>query len=222
MKKLLVVLLILVLVTVTAGCAEWSRTAKGGAVGAGTGGAVGAAIGYATGATVAGLLIGAAVGGTSGAVIGNIMDKQAAEIERDIQGAKVERIGEGIKITFNSGILFDVDKADLKPPSQTELAELAVILNKYADTHILLAGHTDSTGSAAHNLDLSRRRAASVLSYLATQNVASVRITAYGYGQDHPVASNETEAGRAQNRRVEVAIWANDKLKKAAAAKASG
>jgi outer membrane protein OmpA-like peptidoglycan-associated protein len=111
----------------------------------------------------------------------------------------------------------------LKPsiPGLTWLAELAIILNKYADTHILLAGHTDSTGSAEHNLALSRRRAASVSSFLATQNVPPVRITAYGYGQDHPVASNETEAGRAQNRRVEVAIWANDKLKKAAAQKAS-
>jgi Glycine zipper len=136
MKKLLVILLILVFVTVTAGCAEWRRTAKGGVIGAGAGGAVGAAVGYATGATGAGLLIGAAVGGTSGAVIGNIMDQQAAEIERDIQGAKVERIGEGIKITFNSGILFDVDKADLKPPSQIG-EDIRLNLNENVRSNIL-------------------------------------------------------------------------------------
>jgi len=220
-KKIFIVFLIISFLAVTMGCAEWSRTQKGAAIGAGTGGAVGGIIGYATGSTVAGILIGAAVGGVAGGFIGNYMDKQAAEIERDIEGAKVERVGEGIKITFSSGILFDVDKSNLKDPYKGELSQLAAILNKYDDTNIMLAGHTDATGSDEYNLELSRRRAGSVASYLATQNVNRARFTTEGYGKTDPIASNETAEGRSQNRRVEVAIWANEKLKKVAKDKAS-
>ena len=215
-KKLFIWFLILAFLAVTMGCAEWNRTQKGAAIGAGTGGAVGGIIGYATGYTVAGILIGAVVGGAAGAYIGNYMDKQAAEIERDIEGAKVERVGEGIKITFSSGILFDVDKSDLKGQYKSELTDLSRILNKYEDTNILLVGHTDSTGPEEYNLALSKRRADSVASYLVTQNVNSARFSTEGYGESQPVASNDTAAGRAQNRRVEVAIWANEKLKKVA------
>ena len=149
------------------------------------------------------------------------MDKQAAEIERDIEGAKVERVGEGIKITFSSGILFDVNRADLKDFSRAELAKLATILNKYDDTNILLAGHTDSTGSDEYNLRLSRWRAQSVSDYLSIQNVNPERFTVDGYGKSDPIASNDTAVGRSQNRRVEVAIWANEKLKKVAQKKTS-
>jgi len=220
-KKIFILFLIISFLAVTMGCAEWSRTQKGAAIGAGAGGAVGGVIGYASGATVAGILIGAAVGGVAGGFIGNYMDKQAAEIERDIEGAKVERVGEGIKITFSSGILFDVDKSNLKDPYKGELSQLATILNKYEDTNILLAGHTDSTGSDEYNLGLSSRRAESVANYLATQNVNRVRFSTEGYGKTDPIASNETAEGRAQNRRVEVAIWANEKLKKVAKDKTS-
>ena len=216
LKKLLVLFLIISFLAVTMGCAEWNRTKKGAAIGAGAGGVAGGVIGYATGYTVAGILIGAVVGGAAGAYIGNYMDKQAAEIERDIEGAKVERVGEGIKITFSSGILFDVDKSDLKSQYRSELAELSKILNKYEDTNILLVGHTDSTGAEEYNLELSKKRASSVADYLTTQNVDSGRFTTDGYGESQPVATNDTEAGRAQNRRVEVAIWANEKLKKVA------
>jgi outer membrane protein OmpA-like peptidoglycan-associated protein len=215
-KKLFIWFLILAFVAVTMGCADMNRTQKGAAIGAGAGGAAGGLIGVATGHTVAGILIGAAVGGVAGAFIGNYMDKQAAEIERDIEGAKVERIGEGIKITFSSGILFDVNQADLKDQYKGELSELSKILNKYDDTNILLAGHTDSTGSEEYNLKLSEKRADSVANYLATQNVNSQRFSTEGYGESQPVATNDTPAGRAQNRRVEVAIWANEKLKKVA------
>lgn len=215
-KKLFIWFLVLAFLAVTMGCAEWNRTQKGAAIGAGTGGAVGGIIGHATGHTVAGILIGAVVGGAAGAYIGNYMDKQAAEIERDIEGAKVERVGEGIKITFSSGILFDVDKSDLKGQYKSELTDLSRILNKYEDTNILLVGHTDSTGAEEYNLALSKRRADSVASYLVTQNVNSARFSTEGYGESQPVASNDTAAGRAQNRRVEVAIWANEKLKKVA------
>ena len=221
MKIFFVCLLIISFLAGTMGCAEWNRTAKGAAIGAGAGGAAGGLIGYATGSPVAGVLIGAAVGGAAGALIGNYMDKQAAEIERDIEGAKVERVGEGIKITFSSGILFDVNRADLKDFSRAELTKLATILNKYDDTNILLAGHTDSTGSDEYNLRLSRRRAQSVSDYLSIQNVNPERFTVYGYGKSDPIASNDTADSRAQNRRVEVAIWANEKLKKVAQEKTS-
>ena len=215
-KKFFIGILITSFILGSMGCAEWNRTAKGAAIGAGAGGAAGGLIGHAAGNTVAGVLIGAAVGGATGALIGNYMDKQAAEIERDIEGARVERVGEGIKITFNSGILFDVNNSDLKDYSRSELAKLASILNKYDDTNILLAGHTDSTGSDQYNLELSRRRAKSVSEYLSIKNVDPDRFTVHGYGESDPVASNDTAEGRAQNRRVEVAIWANEKLKKVA------
>jgi outer membrane protein OmpA-like peptidoglycan-associated protein len=219
-KKIIVGALVLAFLATTMGCADWNRTQKGAAIGAGAGAAAGGLIGHAAGSTTAGLLIGAAVGGVTGAFIGNYMDKQAAEIERDIAGAKVERIGEGIKITFDSGILFDVDRADLKYDSQSELAQLATILNKYSDTNIMLAGHTDSTGAAEYNMRLSERRAQSVADYLTTQSVDPNRFDVRGFGMNEPLADNDTVAGRALNRRVEVAIWANDKLKKAAASKA--
>ena len=168
------------------------------------------------------MILGAAIGGAAGAYIGDYMDKQAAEIERDIEGARVERIGEGIKITFDSGILFDVDKAALKDPIKVELAELAVILNKYDDTNILLEGHTDSTGSEEYNLDLSRLRAQSVSNELASNAVNPSRFTIMGYGESQPIADNSTLEGRALNRRVEVAIYANDELKKVAQEKTEG
>ena len=206
MKKSFIGFLIISFLAVSMGCAEWNRTAKGAAIGAGVGGAAGGLIGYATGSTAAGGLIGAAVRGAAGALIGNYMDKQAAEIERDIEGAKVERVGEGIKITFNSGILFDVNRANLKDYSRTELIKLATILNKYDDTNILLAGYTDSTGSEEYNMQLSRSRAQSVADYLVVRNVNSERFSVYGHGESDPVAANDTEGGRAQIRRVDVAI----------------
>jgi outer membrane protein OmpA-like peptidoglycan-associated protein len=162
------------------------------------------------------------VGGAAGAYIGHYMDKQAAEIQRDLQGAKVERVGEGIKITFDSGILFAINKADLQPTAQANLDRLAGILQKYPDTNILIEGHTDSTGTEEHNMELSKRRAQSVANYLVGSEVAASRMSMQGWGEEHPVASNDTEAGRAQNRRVELAIWANDKLKKAAERQTAG
>jgi outer membrane protein OmpA-like peptidoglycan-associated protein len=199
-----------------------SRKAKGGIIGATAGGVVGGVIGKQAGNTAVGAILGAAVGGAAGAWIGSYMDKQAAEIERDIEGAKIERVGEGIKITFDSGLLFEIDKATLNDKSRTELAKLAVILNKYPDTNILLEGHTDATGSDEHNLELSRERAQAVANYLSGQQVMATRFTIMGYGESQPIASNDTVDGRTQNRRVEVAIYANDKLKKAAKDKVGG
>jgi outer membrane protein OmpA-like peptidoglycan-associated protein len=196
------------------GCASKAQT--GAIVGAGGGAVVGAVIGKAAGNTAAGAVIGAAVGGAAGAIIGGYMDTQAAEMERDLEGARIERIGEGIKITFAGGILFDVDRAELRPEAQAELVKLSRILNKYEDTNILVEGHTDATGTDEHNMQLSLRRSESVATFLAVQSVARDRLNAVGYGEIQPIASNDTAEGRQQNRRVEVAIWANDKLKDAA------
>jgi len=221
MRKTFILFLVFSLLLLYMGCAEMTRTQKGGAIGAGAGGALGAIIGHKAGSTVVGALLGAAIGGAAGAFIGNYMDKQAAEIERDIAGARVERVGEGIKITFSSGIMFDVERAVLKDQYTGELSELSTILNKYEDTNILLEGHTDATGSEEYNLDLSKKRAQSVANYLSTQKVNPTRFTIMGYGESQPIASNDTVEGRAQNRRVEVAIFANDKLKKVAKDKTS-
>jgi outer membrane protein OmpA-like peptidoglycan-associated protein len=222
MKRLVILLAVAALIAGAIGCASLNKTEKGGAIGAGTGGAIGAIIGHQTGHTALGAILGAAVGGAAGAYIGHYMDKQAAEMQKDIQGAKIERVGEGIKITFESGILFDVDKATLKPEAKANLDKLAVILNKYPDTNVLIEGHTDSTGTYEHNLELSKQRAQSVSNYLAGLGVDPSRFTTMGYGPSQPVATNTTVEGRQENRRVELAIMANDKLKKAAEAQSSG
>jgi outer membrane protein OmpA-like peptidoglycan-associated protein len=201
-------------------CATKKQT--GAVVGAGAGAVVGGAVGAAAGNTAVGAIIGAAVGGAAGFIIGDYMDRQAEEMERDLEGARVERVGEGIKITFDSGIMFDVNKADLRPEAQQNLTELARILNKYDDTIILVEGHTDSSGPENYNMELSRRRAESVAHYLAVQNVQPGRFSTIGYGEAQPIASNDTEYGRQQNRRVELAIMANEKLKEAAKKQAGG
>ncbi len=219
------IVIYLLLTVVLAGVHEscgMSRTMKGTGIGAAAGGAVGAIIGKQTGNTAVGAIVGAAVGGAAGAYIGNYMDKQAEEMQGDLEGAKIERVGEGIKITFDSGILFDVNKATLRPAAKTNLDKMAVILGKYADTNILIEGHTDGTGSDEHNLELSRNRASSVSNYLAGLGVDPSRFTTMGYGESQPIATNDTSEGRQQNRRVELAIMANDKLKKAAEQKSAG
>ncbi len=219
MKKIVVLSVIAALLLALWGCSS-SRKTKGAVIGAGSGAAAGAVIGKAAGNTLLGAIIGAAVGGAAGAYIGNYMDKQAREIEQDIAGAKVERVGEGIKITFDSGLLFEVNKAELSARSKQELAELAQILNKYPDTDILIEGHTDSSGPEDYNLQLSERRAKAVSAYLAGLGVDPRRFTTVGYGESQPIASNDTVEGRAQNRRVDLAIMANEKLKKVAKEKA--
>jgi len=197
------------------GCGA-SNAVKGGAVGAGAGGAVGGAVGYKLGNTAMGAIIGAAVGGTAGVLIGRHMDKQAEEMRQDLKNARIERIGEGIKITFESGILFDTDSAELLPVAKANIESLAGILRKYPDTNILIEGDTDDTGSDEHNQALSERRAQSVAAYQQSLGIPGSRISTIGLGESNPIASNDTEYGRQQNRRVEVAIFANDKLKKAA------
>lgn len=209
------IIMIMVAATLMVGCKS-SRTAKGGAIGAGAGGAIGGVIGSQSGNTAKGAILGAAIGGAAGALIGNYMDRQAQELQEDLEGAEVERVGEGIKITFDSGILFDVDSYSLRPASKRNLEELADVLQKYDETEVLIEGHTDSTGPDEYNQTLSENRAQTVESFLDAQGVRGARLITVGYGEAQPVASNETAAGRQDNRRVEVAIYANDKLKRAA------
>ncbi|MFY0696341.1 MAG: OmpA family protein [Balneola sp.] len=198
------------------GCDSISKTAKGTAIGAAAGALAGAVIGKAAGNTTNGAIIGAAVGGASGAAIGNYMDRQSRELENDLEGAKVERVGEGIKITFDSGILFDVNSYQLKDASRENIAELSEILQKYEDTNIMFSGYTDNTGSEEYNQKLSEDRAKAVAEYAAFTGVDAERMTIIGYGESDPVADNSTATGRQQNRRVEIGIWANEKLKEAA------
>jgi outer membrane protein OmpA-like peptidoglycan-associated protein len=216
MRKTTTVVMTAALVLGLSGCASWTKTQKGAALGGGAGAVVGGVIGKAAGSTVVGAILGAALGGAAGAYIGRYMDRQAKEMEQDLEGAKIERVGEGIKITFESGLLFDVDKAVVKQVSKENLNDLADILNKYPDTDILIEGHTDSTGSDEHNLTLSRQRAQAVSNYLAQIDINPTRFTIMGYGESQPVADNETVEGRALNRRVELGIMANDRLKKIA------
>ncbi len=220
MKNSSIIFLIIFLVFANFSCSYLSRTQKGAAIGTTTGGVVGGVIGRKAGNTAVGAILGAAVGGAAGVYIGKYMDKQAAEMEEEIEDAKVERVGEGIDITFDSGLLFDVNKAALKPQTKVNLNKLSEILTKYAETNILIEGHTDSTGSEEHNLELSRRRAQSVANYLAGLGVNAIRFTIMGYGESQPVTTNDTDEGRQVNRRVEIAVMANDKLKEIAKANA--
>jgi len=216
MRRTLVGILTICLVMFSFSCASMNKTAKGAVIGAAGGAVVGGVIGKIAGNTLLGAIAGAAVGGAAGAYIGRQMDKQAAEMRRDLQGAKIERVGEAIKITFDSGLLFDVNKYDLRDVSRENLSKLAAILNKYPDTNILVEGHTDSTGTREINQPLSENRAKSVAAYIAQLNVQSARFTVHGYGPNQPIGDNGTLEGRQQNRRVDLAIMANDKLKKIA------
>jgi outer membrane protein OmpA-like peptidoglycan-associated protein len=195
------------------GCAQLTQTQRGAAIGAAAGGAVGAAVGSATGSTARGAIIGAAVGGTAGAVIGAQTDRQRAELAAELEGARVERYGEGLLITFESGLLFDFDSDVVRGAARENLTNLANSLRNYPDTEVLIVGHTDNVGAAAYNQGLSERRAASARNYLVSQGVPANRIRTMGMGLREPVASNETEAGRAQNRRVEVAIFASEQYR---------
>jgi outer membrane protein OmpA-like peptidoglycan-associated protein len=220
MRKVSVAILIIALTAGSFGCASMNRRDTGVLIGAGTGAVIGGAIGSRSDNTAVGAILGAMIGGAAGGVIGNYMDDQAEEMERDLEGATIERVGEGIKVTFASGILFDVDKADLKTEAKDNIANLAKILNKYGDTNILLEGHTDSDGADDYNMALSERRARSVAAYLATREVATPRVSVMWYGEAQPVADNATVDGKRLNRRVEVAVMANDDLKRAAEEKA--
>ncbi len=224
MKKFrlsLTMIMMLMATVIFASCSSMNKTQKGAAVGTATGGAMGAVIGKASGNTAMGAIIGAAVGGTAGAVIGNQMDKQAEEIAKTVPDAKVLRVGEGIIVEFSSAVLFGFDQSGLSNDAKTSLDKLVKVLEGYPDTDIEIQGHTDSKGSLTYNQGLSERRATAVSDYLITKNVSVGRLTVVGYGETLPKYVNDTEDGRAQNRRVEFVITANDKMRAEAEAAAA-
>lgn len=216
MKKILnfsLVMLFLLGTITSCKNSKLSRQEKGAIIGVGTGAAAGAVIGHKSGNTAVGAIIGAAVGGTVGTLIGVYMDKQARELEKKVENAKVERIGEGIKITFDSGLLFAFDSYQLTNETRKNLDKMAEVFKDYDETDILVEGHTDSIGSDAYNMTLSRQRAEAVSNYLRQKDVAKKRFNTVGYGENQPIADNATDKGQHLNRRVEVVITANEKLK---------
>ena len=218
--------LLFAIALIASGC-NTSRAVKGGAAGGAVGGVVGGVIGKNNGSGTKGAVIGSVVGGAVGAVIGDYMDKQAEEIEREIPGATVDKVAtvdsetgetvtESITVTFDSGVLFEFGSYNLTTASKLELDRMAQIFNRYPDTDINIAGHTDSKGSDEFNQKLSEQRAASVADYLASDGISRSRMRTIGYGESRPVASNDTEQGRAANRRVEVSIEGTDRLRQKA------
>ena len=201
-----------------------SNQDKGVAVGAASGAVIGGVLGNNVGKggnTALGAIIGAAVGGVAGGIIGNKMDRQAEKIKTEIPGAKVERVGEGIDVTFDennpdgskAGVYFETNKYDISSNSRLALDKMQRIFNEYPETNILIEGHTDDVGTDAHNLSLSEKRAMAVSNYLKSAGVSSARITTKWYGESQPKVSNDNASNRALNRRVEFVITANEKMK---------
>lgn len=220
MKKIVlnstsVALLIVVLFTSCNAVKNTNNTQRGAGIGAGAGALIGAIIGNNSKiGTAGGALIGAAIGGGSGALIGRKMDKQAREIDQALPGANVERVGEGIKLVLNeNAIRFNTGKASLTAAAQANLNKVVPVFKEYPDTEIDIFGYTDSTGSPEFNLNLSQKRAESVRDYLVSQGLVASRFIIKGMGIADPIASNDTSEGRSQNRRVEFAILANEKMK---------
>ena len=222
MKKIKFFSIGLCFALVIAGC---NNTQKGAAIGAGGGAVLGAIVGKLAGNTAVGAAVGAAVGTGAGAIIGKKMDKAKAEAEA-VQNAKVESVTDAnglaaVKVTFDSGILFATNKADLNIDAKNSLAKFATVLNNNADCDIAIIGHTDNTGSDAINQPLSVKRATSVSDYLKSCGVKTAQIKSVeGQGSGNPVADNSTAEGRKQNRRVEVYMYASQEMIQAAQAQA--
>ena len=197
------------LVPLAAGCGM-NKAEQGAIIGAGTGGVAGAVVGKATGSTVRGAIIGAAVGGVAGAVIGHQMDRHAEELAYQIPGATVQRIGEGIVVTFPDGLLFNFDSDQLLYAARENLRKVATSLETYQNTRLLVVGHTDSQGSDVYNMGLSERRASAAVGFIVSEGIPRDRTSTAGRGEGEPIATNDTDDGRQQNRRVEIAIFSNN------------
>src|SRR5574344_1184000 len=217
MKRIKVFALIVGFCVALASCNSWnnmSKTGQGAVIGAGGGAALGSIIGAIAGNTAIGTAIGTTVGAGTGAVIGNRMDKVKKQAQAQLQNAEVETVKDAngldaVKVTFNSGILFAINKADLTGTSKGELNKLVNIMKQNSDVSIDVQGYTDSTGSDAINNPLSVSRAQSVANYLTSNGVQYAQMkNVNGYGSTNPVADNSTEAGRKQNRRVEIYLYA--------------
>ncbi len=197
-----------------------NNTTKGAVIGTAAGAGIGALIGGKAGNTAVGAIAGAAIGGVAGGLIGKKMDKQAKEIENTVAGAEVIKADEGIIVKFDQGILFDFNSTALKSTAKTNIAKLVETLNKEPGTEILVLGHTDNVGTLAANQKVSEGRAKSVRDYAVSQGLTASRIKTEGKNYSEPIASNDTDAGRAENRRVEIVIVAGDKMIKDAKAEA--
>lgn len=194
-------------------CKSMNKTQKGTAIGTAAGAGAGALIGHGS---VWSTLIGAAVGGGAGYLIGHHMDKQAEEIKQTVPDAQVTRVGEGINMTFNSGLLFKINSSVLSEAAQVNLAKAANVFTKYPETNILIEGHTDNTGTPEYNMELSKKRAHAVSDFLVSKGVSASRMDIKWYGETQPKYPNDNDANRALNRRVELAITANDQMKQKA------
>ena len=208
-RRLMKGALLLGMALTSTACA-WSNKAKGTVIGTAGGAAAGAAVGSQTGSTARGAIIGAVVGGATGMIIGNRMDKQAEQLQQQVAGATVQRVGEGLVVTFDSGLLYDFDSSQIRAEAGRNLQALAASLKDYPDTEILIVGHTDSEGTDAYNQDLSTRRADAASAYLGREGIAYGRLHTAGRGEAEAVSTNETDAGRQLNRRIEIAIYANE------------
>lgn len=198
-----------------------SNTTKGAAIGTAAGAGLGALIGGKAGSTAVGAIAGAAIGGVAGGLIGKKMDKQAKEIENTVAGAEVIKADEGIIVKFDEGILFDFNSSTLKSAAKTNISNLVETLNKEPGTNILVIGHTDNIGTLAANQKVSESRAASVRAFAVEQGLNGSRIRTEGKNYSEPLASNDTDAGRAENRRVEIVIVAGDEMIQEAQAEAN-
>lgn len=223
-KKIIFALLLAAGIT-GQGCSAWKKSSKqdrGVVIGAGGGAVLGGVIGKMTGNTGLGAIIGGTVGGVAGGIIGHKMDKQAEEIRNKVPDAKVERVGEGIVVEFSDAVLFGYNQSSLNSSSYNSLDKLTTILNSYSQTNIEVDGHTDNTGSDKYNQKLSEQRSNAVAGYLKSKGIASSRITTRGKGESYPKYSNDSETGRAGNRRVEFQITANEQMKRDAEKEAKG
>ena len=209
MKRIIVA--VIAMSVIASGCASMNKQQKGTVAGAAGGALLGAAVSKGS---IWGVLIGAAVGGAAGNLIGKKMDQQAKELKQAIPTAEVERVGEGINMTFNSGLMFKINSYEISESYRDDLSAAAEVFKKYPDTHILVEGHTDDTGSDEYNMKLSQQRAEAVVKYFESVGVSRSRMQEKWYGESQPKYPNDSEANREKNRRVELAIFANDQMKK--------
>jgi len=213
MKK--IVLIFAAISILFAGCSTMNKQQKGTIIGAGGGAAVGALV---TKGSIWGILAGAAIGGVAGNLIGKKMDAQAKELKQAIPTAEVQRINEGINITFESGLMFKINSSEISDTYKSDLTSAAEVFNKYPETNIVIEGHTDDSGSDDLNMKLSEKRALAVREFLVSKGVADKRLTTKWYGETQPKYPNDNEANRSKNRRVELAIVADENMKEKAKA----
>jgi outer membrane protein OmpA-like peptidoglycan-associated protein len=206
-------ILVFASILVLAGCSSMNKQQKGTAIGAAGGAALGALV---TKGSIWGILAGAAIGGAAGNLIGKKMDAQAKELTQAVPTAQVERVGEGINMTFESGLMFKINSAEINESYKDDLTSATAVFAKYPETNLIIEGHTDDTGKDEFNMALSEKRAKAVSEFLKSKGIAASRITEKWYGESQPKYPNDTEENRVKNRRVEIAVIANEDMKQKA------